>query len=103
MRCRVLLAFTALTVGWVSRAHAQKAEADAAFRRGRALMAKGETEQACAEFEASMKLDPERGTLYNLGLCHEALGKLATAWAELRELAEGDTNAERRKDAAKRA
>jgi hypothetical protein len=97
------LVVTALLLGASGHAFAQKAEADAAFRRGRALMAKGETEKACAEFEASMKLDPERGTLYNLGICHEQLGKLASAWSEFRELAESDTNAERRKDSSRRA
>jgi hypothetical protein len=82
---------------------AQKAEADAAFQRGRTLMAKGDTVAACAEFETSMRLEPLHGTLYNLALCHEQLGKIASAWTELKELAENDTNAVRAKDAARRA
>jgi tetratricopeptide (TPR) repeat protein len=84
-------------------ARAQKAEAEAAFERGRALMARGETAKACDEFQASMRFDPENGTLYNLALCHAALGKIATAWTELKELASSDTNAGRAHDAAKRA
>lgn len=86
-----------------ARAHAQRAEGEAEFQRGRALMAEGKYARACKAFEASMKLDPEKGTLYNLGLCHEKLGKLATAWSELVELARSDTNAARAKDAARRA
>ena len=84
-------------------ASAQKAEAEAAFRRGRELIAKGDTAAACGEFETSMRLEPLNGTLYNLALCHEQLGKTASAWAELKELADNDTNAARAKDARKRA
>jgi hypothetical protein len=66
-------------------------------------MEKGQTAEACAAFEASMRLEPARGTLYNLGLCHEKLGKLASAWSELEELARTDTNEARAKDARQRA
>ncbi|HTR51376.1 MAG TPA: hypothetical protein VMJ10_11760, partial [Kofleriaceae bacterium] len=85
-----------------TRASAQKADADAAFQRGRSLMASGDIAKACTEFEASMRFDPEWGTLYNLALCHERLGKLATAWTELNELGASDTNAARAHDAKKR-
>lgn len=66
-------------------------------------MAQGSTAQACAAFEASMALEAQRGTLYNLALCHEKQGKLATAWAEFVELARTDTNAARAKDSKQRA
>lgn len=66
-------------------------------------MAQGSTAQACAAFEASMALEAQRGTLYNLAICHEKLGKLATAWAEFVELARTDTNAARAKDSKQRA
>ncbi len=84
-------------------AYAQKAEADAAFQRGRALMDKGETAQACVEFEASMRFEAQSGTLYNLALCHEQLGKLASAYSEFKELASTDTNKPRAKDSARHA
>jgi hypothetical protein len=84
-------------------ASAQKAEADAAFRRGRELMAKGDTAAACTEFETSMRLEALNGTLYNLALCHEQLGKIASAWTEFKTLADSDTNAARQKDSAKHA
>ncbi len=96
-----LTAFLLVTLA--GRAHAQRAEAESEFERGHDLMGAGKTAEACAAFEASMKLDPQRGTLYNLGLCHEKLGKLATAWAELDELSQTDTNEARRKDATKHA
>ena len=92
-----------VVIALAGRAHAQRAEADVEFQRGLTLIDQGKIAEACAAFEASMKLDPQRGTLYNLGLCHEKLGKLATAWAELDELSRTDTNAARGKDAGRHA
>lgn len=83
-------------------AHAQRAEADAAFERGRQLMKDGDYAAACEAFEASLKFEHTIGTLYNLGLCHERLGKLATAYTELKQVAATDTNKGRAADAAKR-
>ena len=84
-------------------AFAQKPDAAAAFERAKKAMAAGDTAKACEEFEASMRFEPANGTLYNLALCHEKLGKVATAWTELNELASNDTNAARAKDSKKRA
>ena len=84
-------------------AYAQKAEATAAFQHGQQLKKDGQIAEACAAFELSMKLDAQRGTQYNLALCYLELGRTASAWAELNELANVDTNAARRDDAAKRA
>jgi hypothetical protein len=54
--------------------------AEQLFIDGRALLESGEFEAACEKFEASVKLDPAApGTLLNLGLCNERLGKTATA------------------------
>ena len=83
-------------------AHAQRAEADAAFERGRVLMKEGNFKEACEAFEASLRFEHTIGTLYNLGLCHERLGKLASAWSELKQVAATDTNKGRAADAAKR-
>jgi hypothetical protein len=77
-----------LCVATASLAAAQtsdKAVAEALFREGRKLMDEGKTAEACVRFENSQKLDPSTGTLLNLALCHEALGKTASAWAELNE------------------
>lgn len=95
--------FLALLIASTGPAYAQRAEADAEFQRGRTLMAQGDTKSACAAFEASMALEPARGTLYNLAICHEKLGKIATAWAEFVELTRTDSNEARSKDAKQRA
>jgi hypothetical protein len=89
-------------VALASRAHAQRAEAQDAFERGRKLMKDGDYPAACAAFETSLKLENATGTLYNLGLCHEKQGRIASAWAELKQVAETDTNKGRAADAAKR-
>jgi Tfp pilus assembly protein PilF len=52
----------------------------AIFVEGRRLMGAGRPAEACEKFDLAFKADPEAvGTLLNLGLCHEQIGKLATA------------------------
>lgn len=79
------------------------AAATAEFDRGRTLMKEEKFEQACAAFERSQKLEAAPGTLYNLAGCYVHIGKLASAWAAFRELAQRDSNAGRRADAARQA
>jgi len=92
-----------LAVAAPAAAQSRKAAAEASFRKGKALIAAGKVADACSEFEASQKLDPQMGTEYNLALCYEKLGKLASAWVDYTELAAKDSNAGRRADSAKRA
>jgi tetratricopeptide (TPR) repeat protein len=70
--------------------------AEAQFEKGRSLEKAGNWRDACLAFEQSQKLDPQFGTLYNVGECNQHIGKLASAWAAYRELAQRDTNAARR-------
>jgi hypothetical protein len=101
-RASLLVALLIGTTGAPAWAQ-HKAAASAAFDRGRQLMSEGKTAAACTEFERSQQLDPQFGTQYHLALCWEALGKLASAYGELDELAGKDTNPRRRADARKRA
>lgn len=103
-----VIALVSLVMG-VSSAEAQgddaaqkKAAAEAAFRRGKELIGT-DAPAACEAFKQSMQLDPQFGTQYNLALCYVQIGRLASGWGELTELAAKDTNAARRADAAKRA
>jgi hypothetical protein len=58
----------------------QQQRADELFEEGRKLLAQEQYDQACSRFNEAIKLDPEApGTLLNLGLCNEKLGKYATA------------------------
>jgi tetratricopeptide (TPR) repeat protein len=58
----------------------------ALFVEGRRLMGAGRPAEACEKFNAAHEDDPDAiGTLLNLGLCNEQIGKLATAALWLRK------------------
>jgi hypothetical protein len=52
------------------------------FRAGEKKFDSGKYAEACADFTESLRLGPKLGTLLNLALCHETVGKPATAWSE---------------------
>jgi len=80
-----------------------KAGAEAAFLRGKELMKAGHIAEACDAFARSEQLDSQLGTRYNLAICYEKQGRIASAWALFRELAQRDSNAARKKDSTARA
>lgn len=82
---------------------ATAAAATAQFDTGRKLLKQGKYAEACAAFEQSQKLEPAPGTLYNLAGCYVKLGKLASAWATYRALAQTDPNPARKADSDKQA
>jgi hypothetical protein len=53
--------------------------AEQAFIEGKAAAKAGDYALACSKFEASHKLEPAPGTLFNLGQCSERLGRLLEA------------------------
>jgi serine/threonine-protein kinase len=76
---------------------ADRALATDLFQRGRkALLAQAYAE-ACPLLEESQRLDPAGGTLLNLALCHEQIGRTATAWSEFHD-ALSQSRRERRED-----
>jgi hypothetical protein len=75
-----------------------KAMATQLFKEGRTLLDEGRVGPACLKLEESQRIDPGGGTLLNLALCHERLGRTATAWVEFTEalgLAKRDDRAQR--------
>jgi hypothetical protein len=78
--------------------------AEIAFAQGRAQLDAGQFAAACASFEASLKEDPNApGTLLNLGLCNERLGKTATAlgWFRKAQFRSAETGMTDYEEAAK--
>jgi tetratricopeptide (TPR) repeat protein len=59
--------------------------AEQMFQEGRAALAEEDYEGARSYFERSYKLDPALGTLLNLAVCEEKVGKLRAALAHLQE------------------
>lgn len=66
-------------------------DARKAFERGRAALQTGSYEPACVAFHESYELDPQPETRFNIALCSEQLGKLATALHHYQELAKTET------------
>jgi hypothetical protein len=55
------------------------------FERGREASERGDPAEACKNFDESLRLDFAVGTLFNLAVCEEALGRFASAWQHLHE------------------
>src|SRR5262245_28239931 len=107
MQARALLAVLLLMAGRANAAApGDVAAAEALFAQGKELMASNDFEHACPKLEESYRLDPATGALYAVALCHEAQGKLASAWGELMDVAarsSQERNVEREQSARRRA
>jgi len=68
----------------------QDALAEQLFDEGRQLASARRYAEACDKFAESLRLAPATGTLANLAICHELVGKTATAWVEMKEVEEQD-------------
>jgi hypothetical protein len=61
-------------------------DAEDLFRRAKGLIAQDKYVEACPLLEESYRLERARGTLLNLALCHEHVGKTSAAWGEFRRV-----------------
>ena len=100
----ILLVALAIAIQTIaSTAHGQEgfqpsAAAEALFQEGKELMARGRHPEACAKFEASVRIERAVGAVLNLADCHERVGRTASAWSEYRDAA---SDAERTGDAVR--
>lgn len=81
----LFLAIGSLVAAQSARVEAQQARApsaDARFGEGERLFEAHQYAAACKAFLESALLDPQLGTLLNLALCHEAVGRTSTAMRE---------------------
>ncbi len=75
-----------------------KAAAESLFRRAVALMEREETAEACRLFEEVVRITSGLGAQFELAKCYEQSGRVASAWALYREVAQRDRG-RRAKDA----
>jgi serine/threonine-protein kinase len=98
------LGATIAGTGFAEPTAEDKAAAEALFQEALKLTKLNNYPDACPKLEASNKLDPAVGTLFNLGDCYEHTGRTASAWStfgEARRFAEQRKD-RREKDAAER-
>ena len=79
-----LLALGAMT----GRARADATFAETAYKQAEQLAAAGKWAEACPLYEASYTADPKLGGLLHLAVCHEHIGRTASAYAEFSDAAE---------------
>jgi hypothetical protein len=75
--------------------NAPSSQANVLFEQGRKLLEQGQNAEACAKFDDAIRLDPTAaGTMLNLGLCNERLGKYKTAlfWFRRGQTRAAETN-----------
>jgi len=102
VRARLVLSIVAALCNVeLARAEAPAA-ADVLFEQAREEMRQGNYAAAYAKLLESQRVDPSNGTLLNLIVCEEKLGKIASAWQHAAELVERLPETDERKSIAER-
>jgi hypothetical protein len=80
----VALLLTRVTLTSAQTTTAAGDRAERLFREAGALAEQGHFEEACLKFEQSQLIEPALGTQFNLAVCETKIGKLGSAWRNLR-------------------
>lgn len=83
---RILAVCLAITSHGLDASAQNVGAAQDLFDRGKAALLHDEFAEACPLLEESYRLEPAGGTLQNLAVCYERLGKTGTAYARFQEL-----------------
>jgi hypothetical protein len=84
----LLVALAILCRANLVHAEAERPVAEVLFAQAREDMRRGDYAAAYSKLLESERLDPANGTRFNLVVCAERLGKVATAWVRARRLLE---------------
>src|SRR5262249_9360049 len=81
------IALVLLTTWPASGETSNAASAEALFRDGKRLLEAHDYAASCSKLAESFRLAPATGTLLAPAMCHEAQGRIATAWGEYTDAA----------------
>jgi len=84
----VLLSAALSHIAWAQTA-APTTRAESLFAQGKQALESNDFAHACPLLQESYGIDPALGTLLALAVCHEGVGRTATAWREFRTAADG--------------
>ena len=89
LTCTAVLLSAAMShVAWAQSA-APTTRAESLFAQGKQALESNDYAHACPLLQESYGIDPALGTLLALAVCHEGVGRTATAWREFRTAADG--------------
>ncbi len=81
----ILTASTLIANPALGQGDSRTVAAESLYQDGKALYDAGKPAEAADKFAASYRQERAWPALFGLAICHEQMGKTATAWAELRE------------------
>jgi hypothetical protein len=84
----VLLSAAVTHLAW-AQSGAPTTRAESLFAQGKQALESNDFAHACPLLQESYGIDPALGTLLALAVCHEGVGRTATAWREFRTAADG--------------